>query len=265
MHPNQDNFGTVRQMPGQLVLSEAGLSHIKRFEGFRAAAYDDLNPKRPIIHGLSPIEGTLTIGYGHIGEHARVGHTISEDEAVEILIQDLLRFEIGVRRLVNVPLSQGEYDALVGFVFNIGLGAFGKSTLLRKLNALDYDGASMQFERWVYSKGQKLRGLFLRRVAERSLFTGMSKFSLIDLGEMAEQAEDLLGIGSNVQPDAIEGAGLMKPKLKSKTMLTGGLGMIGSFVGYFADLDRTVQLVLLLMAFGYVIFNRYLEWRAGEH
>jgi lysozyme len=251
-------------MPRQLVLSADGLAHIKRFEGFRAETYDDLSPKREIEIG-TPVAGTLTIGYGHIGKHAFPENSLTRAEAEDVLLEDLTRFEMGIKRLVKVPLTQGEYDGLVGFTFNIGVGAFSSSTLLRKLNSMDYDGASMEFERWVYSKGRKLRGLMLRRVAERAIFTGMASYSLLDLGEMAAEAEDLLGVGSNVRPDAVEGLGLMKPKRKSKTMLTGGLGLVGSFVGYFADLDRTVQLVLLACAFGYVIFNRYLEWKAGEH
>ena len=259
------DLGIVRHMPNQLMLSVDGLEHIKRFEGFRAEAYDDLDPHRKITNAAQSLKGTLTIGYGHIGEHAFAGNVITQAEAEDILEGDLTRYEMGIKRLVKAPLSQGEYDSLVGFTFNVGVGAFEGSTMLRKLNALDYDGASMEFERWVYSKGRKLRGLMLRRVAERALFTGMSAHGLIDLNAMAQSAEDLLGIGSNVRPDAIEGAGLMKPKRKSKTMFAGGLGLVGSFVGYFADLDRTVQLVLIACAFGYLIFNRYQESKAGEH
>jgi len=264
MHPHKDNFGTVRQMPNQLVLSTAGLEHIKRFEGFRLRAYDDFNPDERLGYG-STVEGTLTIGYGHVSSDIYAGMEITAEKAEALLSEDLKRFEAGIKRRVKVPLSVNEYDALVAFTFNIGLGAFKKSTLLRKLNAFDYDGAAMEFERWVYSKGRKLPGLMARRTAERVLFNGMAAYGMLDLDALAVKAEDLLGIGSNVRPDAVEGAGVMKPKMKSKTMLTGALGLVGSFVGYFAELDRTVQLVLLVMAFGYVVFNRYLEWKAGEH
>lgn len=264
MHPLRESDAVIRQMPNQLTLSADGLAHIKRFEGFRATAYDDLNPNEAIAYG-SQVEGTLTIGYGHIGKHAQPGQTISQDVAETILLKDLIRFEEGIKRLVKVPLSQGEYDALIGFTFNIGLGAFRRSTLLRRLNAMDYDGAAMQFERWVYSKGRKLKGLQLRRIAERALFNGTAAYGLIDLDALAGKAEDLLGIGSNVRPDAIEGAGVMKPKVKSKTMLTAGSGLFASVLSYAADLDPKVQLAILVAAFGYLIFNRWLEWKAGEH
>ena len=264
MHTGDQDLGTVRQMPRKIVLSPEGLEHIKRFEGFRAETYDDLNPFIG-IGATTHVEGTLTIGYGHIGSAAYRQNTLTKREAEVILLKDLARFEGGIKRLVKVPLSQGEYDGLVGFTFNIGLGAFQRSTMLRKLNALDYDGAAMEFERWVYSKGRRLRGLELRRVAERAIFTGMATYSLFDLGEMAAEAENLLAVGSNAQPDAVEGAGIMKPKRKSKTMLASGLGVAGSVLGYFAELDQTVQLVLLAAVFCYLFFNRWLEWKAGEH
>lgn len=253
-----------RRMPGQLVLSKVGLDHIKRYEGFRARAYDDLRPNVE-IGPETRVTGTLTIGYGHTGRYAQAGHEISEPKAEQLLIAELVDFEAGIKRLVRVPVSQAEFDALVSFAYNVGLGAFERSTLLRKLLARDYDGAAMEFERWVYSKGRKLRGLVLRRVAEASMFRGLSSFSLVDIGALARQADELLGIGSARRPDAIEERGVVKPVAKSKTIWTAGGGMIASVIGYTADLDPRIQLALLVCAFGYLIFNRWLEHRAGEH
>ena len=155
MHPQQEDFGTIRQMPNQLVLSTEGLAHIKLFEGFRAETYDDLEPNAALAADGSGVIGTLTIGYGHTGRAAYIGNRITEADAEALLLDELSGFEEGIERLVKVPLSQGEYDALVGFAYNIGLGALQKSTLLRKLNAFDYDGAAMEFGRWVYSKGRR--------------------------------------------------------------------------------------------------------------
>lgn len=75
-----------------------------------------------------------------------------------------------MRELVNVPVWQSEYDALVSFVYNIGVTAFRKSTMLRRLKALDYREASYEFGRWVFVNGVKSKGLINRRAAERSLF-----------------------------------------------------------------------------------------------
>lgn len=265
MHAGSQDFGTVRQMPRQLVLSEAGLEHIKLFEGLRARTYDDFAPNRRLENAAERVRGTLTIGYGHTGRHAWVGNEITTEQADAILAEDVLEVENYLKSLVRVPLSQGEFDALVGFIFNVGPTNFSTSTMRRRLNVLDFDGAAMEFERWVYSKGRKLKGLKMRRIAERAIFTGAASFGLIDLGALAGRAEEMLEIGSNVRPDAIEGAGVMKPKRKSKTMWTAGSGLVASAIGYMADLDQTVQFLLIALAFSYLIFNRWLEWKAGEH
>lgn len=80
------------------------------------------------------------------------------------------RFEKGVSDLVKVPLNQNQFDALVSFAFNLGLGNLKSSTLLKKLNASDYIGASKEFERWNRAGGKVLNGLTRRRIAERDLF-----------------------------------------------------------------------------------------------
>lgn len=77
-----------------------------------------------------------------------------------------------VRALVKVPLKQGQFDALVDFVFNEGEEQFEHSTLLHYLNAGDYAGAATQFGRWIYDDGVVLKGLIKRRAAERDMFTG---------------------------------------------------------------------------------------------
>jgi lysozyme len=75
-----------------------------------------------------------------------------------------------VSKLVKVPLSQNQFDALVSFEYNVGYGNFSKSTLLRKLNLKDYIGASKEFDKWVYANKKKLTGLVKRRKSEKELF-----------------------------------------------------------------------------------------------
>jgi peptidoglycan hydrolase-like protein with peptidoglycan-binding domain len=89
-----------------------------------------------------------------------------------MLAEDVGRFEAAVNRLVKVPLSQGQFDALVSFSFNVGEGALADSTLLRKLNARDYKGARREFARWNKGGGRVLPGLTRRRAAEAKLFGG---------------------------------------------------------------------------------------------
>lgn len=139
-------------------ISEAGLALIRQFEGLRLRAY------------LCPA-GIPTIGYGSTAG-VKLGQSITAERAEQLLREDVRQFEAAVSRLVKVPLTQGQHDALVSFAFNLGAKALEKSTLLRLLNAGDYSGAAAQFDRWVYASGRKLSGLVKRRAAERALFEG---------------------------------------------------------------------------------------------
>jgi lysozyme len=139
-----------------MQISQKGIDLIKHFEGVRLNTYQDS-------------VGVWTIGYGHTkGVHA--GMKITETEAENLLKQDLATFEAGVSNLVKVPVNQDQYDALVSFAFNLGLGTLTGSTLLHKLNAKDYHGAAEEFGKWVHAGHQVLPGLVSRRKAEEELF-----------------------------------------------------------------------------------------------
>ncbi|SNR95578.1 lysozyme [Humidesulfovibrio mexicanus] len=117
--------------------------------------------------------GKWTIGYGDTGPTVRPGLTITEAEAEERLARRLaFEFEPGVEQLLAVSVTGNQFSALVSFAYNCGLGEDGLagSTLLRKLNAGDYDGAADEFPRWTRSKGRVQPGLVTRRAAERELF-----------------------------------------------------------------------------------------------
>lgn len=139
----------------------AGLEVIKHFEGVRLKAYQDS-------------VGVWTIGYGHTSmagdPQVHSGLTITQAQAESILKKDLGIFERGVKDAVKVTVNSNQFSALVSFSFNLGLGALRESTLLRKLNAGDYNGAANEFPRWVKAGGQTLPGLVRRRNAERALF-----------------------------------------------------------------------------------------------
>lgn len=152
--PSPPSTGTDR-------INEAGLTIVKHFEGLELTAYRDA-------------VGVWTIGYGHTAAAGPptvyAGQRISEAEAEAILRRDLGLFENGVKDLVRVPVNSNQFSALVSFSFNLGVGALGSSTLLRKLNAGDYQGAADEFPRWVKAGGRILAGLVRRRDAERALF-----------------------------------------------------------------------------------------------
>lgn len=144
--------------PASMGLSQAGLNLIKSHEGLRTTAYQD------------PV-GIWTIGYGHTGT-AKPGQKITEAQAEQLLRQDVGWAEAAVRKNVKVPLTQGQFDALVSFTFNLGAGALGRSTLLKKLNAGDYAGAQAEFGRFVHAGGRVLPGLVRRRNEEAQMFGG---------------------------------------------------------------------------------------------
>lgn len=140
--------------------TEAGKSLIKEFEGFRAKAY------------LCPA-GVWTVGYGTTrinGNKVTQNTQLTTDEADIFLEQDLKVFEDAVNKHVDVELTQNQFDALVAFVYNVGVGNFQDSTLLKKLNSGEYESAAEQFLRWDKAGGKKLAGLTRRRKAERKLF-----------------------------------------------------------------------------------------------
>ena len=137
-------------------LNKNGENLIKRFEGCRLKAY-----KCPA--------GVWTIGYGHTG-NVRADDVITQIEADELFKRDIAVHEDNVKRLVKVPLTQGQFNALVSFEFNVGYGAFSNSTLLKLLNAQNYEGAGKQFSRWVYAGDRVLEGLIKRRQAETEMF-----------------------------------------------------------------------------------------------
>ena len=141
--------------------SDKGFALIKQFEGCKLTAYQDS-------------VGVWTIGYGWTqpvdGKPLRAGMTIKQETAERLLKTGLVSYESDVSRLVKVDLTQGQFDALVSFTYNLGARSLSTSTLLRKLNASDYAGAADEFLRWNKAGGKVLNGLARRREAERALF-----------------------------------------------------------------------------------------------
>jgi lysozyme len=157
---------TVQQKHAPTHLSNKGAQFIGRFEGFRANLYNDA-------------AGHCTIGYGHLvhrgacngSEPAQFKRGISEPDAEQLLRKDAQSAADAVRNLVKVPLNQQQFDALVSFVYNLGAGAFGSSTLLKDINAHNFAAVPGQLEQWTHAGGRVLQGLVTRRKAEARLFT----------------------------------------------------------------------------------------------
>jgi lysozyme len=144
-------------------LSSAGLELLKKSEGFRDRIYNDL-------------AGFRTIGFGHRLASSEAYPTgITLEQAESILAHDIATAESAVERLVKVPLTQGQFDALVDFVFNLGAGRLASSTLLSYLNSGNSDAAAWQLLAWDHAGSKEIAGLKTRREAEFRLWNPQSK------------------------------------------------------------------------------------------
>lgn len=141
-------------------VNQAGVDLIRRFEGCRLDAYPDPGT------GGDP----WTIGYGATGPGIAPGVAWTQEEAEARLVEDIAQFAGAVDRALTVPVSANEFAAMVSLAFNIGAGAFKKSTLLRLLNDGHFEAAAEQFLRWNRAGGREMPGLTRRRQAERQLF-----------------------------------------------------------------------------------------------
>ena len=139
-------------------LSSRGLNLIKQFEGLRPVSY------------VCPA-GLHTIGYGHvIKEGESISQPLRESQAEILLLQDIEVAAKAVQRLIKVPLTQGQFDALVSFAFNCGAGALQRSTLRACVNRQEHMQVPAELLRWSRVKGALSNGLMRRRMAEALLY-----------------------------------------------------------------------------------------------
>lgn len=136
--------------------SKEGLALIKKFEGCRLESY-------------RCSANVLTIGYGHTGGVLETD-VITQDDADKLLEEDIAKFEKYVNDNVIVELNQSQFDALVAWTFNLGVGNLRQSTMLKKLNEGDYKSVPFEMRRWNKAGGKTLDGLIRRRQAESLLF-----------------------------------------------------------------------------------------------
>jgi lysozyme len=162
--------------------SKNGIQVMHYFESCKLEAYPDPGSVDGKPH---------TIGWGSTGKDIYLGLKWTQEQADNRFEKDLEAFERGVLSLVKVPLTQGQFDALVSFAYNVGLDidldnvaeGLGDSTLLKLLNNTDYQGASNQFLKWNKNDGKVMLGLTRRRVAEKALFDGKSAPEAIALAQ----------------------------------------------------------------------------------
>ena len=268
--------------------NQAGLDLIKMFEGLRLEAYVDA-------------VGVWTIGYGHT-QTARAGMVITEQQAEQLLRDDLGDAEDAVNNLVKVPLNDNEFSALASLVFNIGSGNFQRSTVLRRLNQEDRVGAADAIEWW--NKGRvngvltTLPGLVRRRAAEKALFLTPTALELLrdlvvqnsddddrGLEEAAPPVDQ--GLESRVQP--VESSRARRDNLTGSRTMQGagvagaaGASAVGAgttmnteqptsigrtikdyLIEYQSEILITIGVVILLAAL-FIMFARWDDWRKGK-
>lgn len=167
--------------------SQKGIDLIKSFE-------------RCVLYAYKPIKEEIyyTIGYGHYGSDVFAGMKITQSQAEAFLKKDLAKFEEAVNTLAQVPLNQNQFDALVSFTYNCGIGALKSSTLLKLLNKKDYAGTANQFLVWIKDERKKdSQGLIKRRNLEKSLFLLPYTTNYYNLPYEVETTADL-----NIREDA---------------------------------------------------------------
>lgn len=238
-------------------VSEVGVELVKKFEGLHKVGEDGL------IYPYMCPAGKLTQGYGET-KGIKKGITWTKSECEQRLIASLCDHAEVIYKAVKVPLTQNQFDAILSFVYNLGGPNFRSSTLLKKLNAEEYDEVPEQLMRWnkarVNGKLKALAGLTRRRTAEAELFSKDVKSPDEDGGEVMVQKPQ---------------ANALKPLSKSKTMVGAGVGGVAvglsevssqleGFISY-SDTLKTVFLVLAIAGIALAAYSRFKDHKEGVH
>lgn len=127
---------------------------------------------------IDPV-GIATSCYGHTGPELKLGQKFTDEQCLDQLAKDLSAHDKQMMNLVRVPLTDYQHAAFLSFAYNAGVGNFKSSTMLRKLNSKDYEGACEELSKWVYAKKQKLNGLVTRRQQEKDMCLGKTKIEIV--------------------------------------------------------------------------------------
>lgn len=245
----------------QLRLSDRGLALIAFYEASTSIKLSDGTTPYPGGYDEVPLKyrrvymdtladpNVLTVGLGittYDDPSLEEGKVYSEDATWNMFRRYIIGYEQAVREAVRVPLNQNEFDALVSFVFNIGITAWRNSTLLRKLNSNARTLAANEFERWVYAGGQKLAGLENRRAAERELFVTPWK-----------------EVRKNVASSRTVQAATVATIVSGTTALAPAIGPANE-IATFVKNNTTFALVALTLISLYLCYVRWDDWRKGK-
>jgi lysozyme len=218
-------------------VNEESLALIKRWEGLRLSTY-------------KCEAGVNTIGFGHT-KTARPGQVISETKAERLLLEDLAEFERAISNMVRVPLTDGQFGALVSWAFNVGEGAARRSTLVRKLNNLEYDAVPSELVRWNKVGKRVVPGLTNRRAAEAGLWargSHVASASLVPAPAATSASEVVRETGTGKAAVGVGAAGIIATIAQAAPAIE-SLGSLGPVVG--------IALILAACAL-------FILWRKGR-
>ena len=264
-------------MKDALTLSPAGLKLVQSFEGCEKAV---MGPRRFKAY-LDPV-GILTIGWGHTNATGRkfaADSVWTQAECDAALREDMAKFESGVRSLVKVEIEQCQFDALVSFAYNCGIGNLKSSTLLRKVNRRDFSGAAREFGKWNKAGGRVLKGLTRRRAAEATLFQGAGCIEvkareeepmpqavdaptspgLVETAVNSKIGRTGLGLGLGDAAQTIDAVGDAAEKAQSAKDAAESLG-IWDIATHALQSPRVLLGIAALIAIGFLIW-----WRHRDH
>jgi lysozyme len=225
--------------------NKAGLDLIKEFEGWRSKAY-----KCPA--------GVWTIGYGHTSmagpPDVRSGMVISREEGENILRRDLKVYEDGVKSAIRVPLNSNQFSACVSLCYNIGVGAFRKSSVARFCNAQQWKKAADAFSLWNKAGGKVLPGLVRRRAAEAALFTRGTSTAREEIRPEVDEpkGKPMIMSTTNIAATATAAAGVAA---STKDAVDNGRAI-------FSGLDiNTLLIAIIVIGAAWIIWERYKKAR----
>ena len=220
-------------------ISRDGEDKIVQWEGEILHAYDDFDPTHKAIKPGQPVRGTLTIGVGHTGPDVKAGMTITKEQSRALLRGDLKFAETAVEQAVKVQLNDNQFAALVSFAYNVGAGNFRSSTLLKKLNAGNYDAVPTELMKWSKSKGKVMQGLTNRRAQEAALW-GKGAFVASAAVDVQKDAPKW------VTPESIGAAGTA----------VAGAGAVASGSGPVQYALAAVLILAAIVAVGFFVWRR---------
>ena len=213
-------------------INDEGVSLIRQWEGVRLEAYRDLG-------------GVWTVGYGHTAT-AREGMTITEAEAERLLRADLEGFQNAVNDAVRVELTPGQFAALVSWTYNIGVTAMRRSTLIKRLNAGDYEAVPAELAKWNKVDGRRVAGLANRRAAEAGLWARGAYVASREMQPDAKHvsaAQAIAATGTGKAAVGVGVAGVLSTVAQHSDEI-GALGRLGPVVGVTLILTAAVLFIL---------------------